>query len=418
MPLTLIQLISDQTMPNLLPVLRLRPQRLVHLVTPRTASRSPHVGEAARQAGLQPIPEIVRLSAMPAIAETYNAIRGAIRESLARQETPVVNFTGGTKLMSIGAYAAALNPEHKAMSLYTDTEDACFVDGRTADGLAAVLEYDFSFTPLRSALTVNTIAVANGCERVTAGRDWRPLLPLARYLFDHQDDEQAVYESIYGHSGLFPHGREPQFPGDWLRHIDTEFHIPPEVARLASEAGLIRRTDKGKCRLPGSTRTELETLAGAHSRKEYLSDYDQRRIAATELPQQAISFLTGGWWEIMVIDAADRSGQFRDLRWSAQVGQRGGPDLEEDILGVEGVQAVCISCKRGGAKARLIPHLEELNARANRLGGNFTRRFLAVCAPLKGKLAGNLEQRAQELRVGILTPADLPHPEAFVRVTR
>ena len=316
--------------------------------------------------------------------------------------------------MSIGAYAAALNSAHRAMSLYTDTEGACFVDGRTADGLAAVLEDDFSFTPLRSALTVNAIAVANGCERVTAGRDWRPFLPLAERLLGNEPEAIAAHETILGKNGLFPGGREPMFPGDWLQILDTEFELPPEVARLAADCGLVRTSASGNCNLPDRTRGELQALAEAHARDERLLDYNRRRIAATDPVQQAASFLTGGWWEVIVIGAAYRSGQFSDLRWSAQVGQKDGADLEEDILGVDGVQALCVSCKRGGHKARLVPHLEELSARAHRLGGNFTRRFLAILRPLKGRLADNLKHRARELRIRILTPDDLSKPDVFV----
>ncbi|MBX3733403.1 MAG: DUF1887 family protein [Verrucomicrobiae bacterium] len=414
MPPTLIQLISEQTMPNLLPVLRLRPQRLVHLVTPRTASRSAFVLEAARQAGLSVTLETVSLSPMPTIAETQGATRDAIQGCLDRKETPVVNFTGGTKLMSIGAYAAALEFEVKAMSLYTDTEDACFVDGGTGDGLAAHLDDDFSFTPLRSVLTVNTIAVANGCERVTGGRDWKPFMPLAEHLFNNESEASDVHEAILGTKGLFPGGREPRSPGDWLRVLDVDFALPTEVARLAADCGLVRTSAAGACRLPDVTRNDLQALDDAHTRNEYVPDFNRRRIAATNPVQQAASFLTGVWWEVIVMNAAERSGQFRDLRWSAQVGQRDGADLEEDILGVDGVQALCISCKRGGEKARLLPHLEELSARAHRLGGNFTRRFLAILRPLKGRLADNLNHRARELRIRILTPDDLSKPDVFV----
>ena len=58
---------------------------------------------------------------MPGMPETFNAIKEAIAEAKGSGTTPVVNFTGGTKLMSIGAYAAALHQDHKAISLYVDT---------------------------------------------------------------------------------------------------------------------------------------------------------------------------------------------------------------------------------------------------------------------------------------------------------
>lgn len=121
MALALIQLISEETMQNLLPVLRLKPARLMHLATPKTVGRSAFIVEAARQAGLKPAIEVVTLSAIPAMPETFNAIKTAILEARTKGETPVVNFTGGTKLMSIGAFSAALNQE--ALTLYEATKN-------------------------------------------------------------------------------------------------------------------------------------------------------------------------------------------------------------------------------------------------------------------------------------------------------
>lgn len=415
MPLTLIQLISEQTMPNLLAVLRLRPARLVHLATQRTAARSGWIVEAARQAGLHPEVEMVTLSSMPSMPEAFNAVRHALQQARETGHKPVVNFTGGTKLMSIGAYAAALHRDHRAMSLYVDTEDETFVDGRTADGLAALLDEDFSFTPLHRGVTVNTVAVANGRERVTGGRNWEALAPLARHLLAHPIEEQATQDAVFGASGFLPRGLSPGTPEHWLALLDRPLALPTEVARLALETGLLRAGADGVCRLPDGSRAELEALAGSRARSEFVVDYDRRRIAATSVLQRPLAFLTGTWWEVIVAEAAKRSGFFRDLRWSASAGVRGGADLEEDILAMDGVQVVCISCKRGGERSRLIPHLEELNARARSVGGYYTRRFLAVYLPPKGRFGFNLRQRTQELGIRLLTPPDLLNAESFAR---
>jgi hypothetical protein len=427
-PIRLIQLISEQTMPNLLPVLRLKPVHLTHFVTAKTAPRSAWIAEAARQAGIKPSVEIAKLSAMPAIPETFNAVKAAIVESHKAGQTPIVNFTGGTKLMSIGAFVAALHQDHKAASFYVDTEGETFVDGGTIEGLADLFEKDFSFTPLLRTLTVNTIAVANGRQRVTAGKDWTPMLPLAKHLFDNISDEEHTLDALHGPRGILPGGREPRRAGEWLAKLDQPVHLPAKVRDLAVAAGLLRM-DGQDAKLPNSTRAELERLdklqrdweaqapsaeqSGRSSRKPLFPIYEL--FKATQPLQASLAFLTGAWWEVVVADAAGRSGLFRDIRWSANVGQKGGADLEEDILAVDGVEIVCISCKRGGAKARLLPQLEELNARARSIGGNFTRRFLAVCLPILGRTGDNLCQRARELGINIIGPGDLMSPNAFAR---
>lgn len=407
-PLTLIQLISEQTMQNLVPLLALKPARVVHLATPRTAGRSAQIVEAARQAQVITEMESIRLSDMPSIPETSQAVLRVVEAARERQQTPVINFTGGTKLMSIGAYEAAMREQ--VTSLYVDTDHQHFLDGHSGPKLNSVLGDDFSFTPFQKALTVNAIAVANGRQRVTGGRDWQPFLPLASHFLRSGTDEFAAWQAVHGPDGLCPRGREPRRAGDWLPLLDRPFPLPPRVGELALAAGLLR-ADGARLLLPDDTRAKLEELARAG--RPALPDY----FAAVRPLQFALAFLSGGWWEVAVADAAHRSGQFRDLRWSVNVGERqGGFDPEEDIVGVDGVQIAYISCKRGGQKSRLVPLLDELDNRARAIGGHFTRRFLAVYQPPFGQNAANLQKRARELNgIQILTPRDLKSPDTFAR---
>ena len=78
MNITLIQLISEQTMQNLVPVLALKPAHVVHLTTPKTAARSAQIIEGARQAGTNTEVESNRLSEMPSIPETSRAVLRAV----------------------------------------------------------------------------------------------------------------------------------------------------------------------------------------------------------------------------------------------------------------------------------------------------------------------------------------------------
>ena len=407
-PLTLIQLISEQTMQNLVPVLALKPARVVHFATPKTAARSAQIVEAARQAQVSTELESIRLSEMPSIPETSRAVVRAFLAAREAKQTPVVNFTGGTKLMSIGAYEAAMREQ--VTSLYVDTDHQQFLDGHSGPKLNSVLGDDFSFTPFQKALTVNAIAVANGRQRVTSGRDWHPFLALASHFLQSSADEAATWQAVHGPDGICPRGREPRRAGDWLPLLDCPLPLPARVGELALAAGLLR-ADGAKRLLPASTRAKLEELARVE--RPALPDY----FAAVRPLQFALAFLSGGWWEVAVADAAQRSGQFRDLRWSVNVGERqGGFDPEEDIVGVDGVQIAFFSCKRGVLKARLVPLLDELDNRARSIGGHFTRRFLAVYQPPFGQNAANLQKRARELNgIQIITPRDLQSPDTFAR---
>jgi len=411
MPLALIQLISEQTMQNLVPVLALKPAKVFHLATPKTAARSANIVEAARQAQIVTEPENIRLTEMPSIPETSRAVIRTVADAKALGLTPVINFTGGTKLMSIGAYEAAMREQ--VVSLYVDTDHQQFLDGHTGPKLNSVLGDDFSFTPLQRALTVNAIAAANGRQRVTGSRDWKPYLALARHLLENRDDETATWQAVHGIAGLCPNGREPRRAGDWLPVLKKPVLLPPQVGELSLAAGLVR-ANGASLYLPDATRPQLEALSNLD--RPVPPDY----FDAVRPLQFALAFFSGAWWEVAVVDAAERSGQFRDLRWSVNIGERhGGFDPEEDIVGVDGVQIAYFSCKRGGAKTRLVPLLDELDNRARSIGGNFTRRFLAVYQAPFGQNATNLQRRAQELNhIQIITQPDLANLEVFARRNR
>lgn len=410
-PLTLIQLVSEQTMQNLLPVLRLRPARLVHLATPRTVNRSAWIAEAARQSQCPVELETVTLSAMPGMRETMQATLTAIEQAAAADQEVLLNFTGGTKLMGIGAYVAAL--KHKASSFYVDTQDAVFVDGQSGAGLGVAFQEDLSFTPILRSLSVNAVAVANGCGRVTGGLAWETWLPLARHLATQPADEEACHVTINGLPGQRPPFSPPRRAAEWLAALDRDLEVPVVVSRLAVESGHYRAGSRlGTLRLPDGSRGEFEELARLDGQGT-VPGYLPRLFRAAAPAQAALNFLGGAWWEVLVADRMRESGRFRDLRWSVQIGDRGGAELEEDLVALEGVRIAYVSCKRSSQGGKLLPQLEQIQARAAKLGGTFNRRFLAVFQRPKPALLRNLEKRAHELGIRLVFGDELAVADPF-----
>ncbi len=387
MKTTLIQLISEQTMQNLLPVIALKPARLVHLITPKVAERSAWIVNAARYAGLNVAPQNKRLSEMPTIQETAGATLQAIKEACDAGELPVVNFTGGTKLMSIGAYAAAA--KEKVVAFYVDTEHVRFVDaahgGAAVDGL---LNGDFSLARHGRELTINTVALANGCNARAQGRNPAPLMDLAQYLLGNRADEMALWSAILGPQGLCPNGHEPRKMPEWRALAERPLNLPPNVAELCLANGLLRKDRADRLMLP--------------------ADPSQAK--------DSVTILGGGWWEIAVYDAIKQSGFFQELMWSANFGGgTAGGRLEEDVIGFDGMQILYVSCKRGGNRTRILPLLEEINMRAERIGGRFVHKALAIYnRPADPKLMRDLESRARQLHIRVLNGQEIADPQAFL----
>lgn len=391
-------------MPNLLPLLALQPAAVIHLTTDKTAHRSSRILDAAKAAGVSPLHENVRLSSMPSIRESGRAVERAIRLARERSMKPVLNFTGGTKLMSIGAYEQAAKDQ--CPSFYVDTAERRFENGGSSPGLDELVGKGFSFQDLANILNLDVIVAANGHRSISSGRDWHSLRAAAIHLLEHPEHEELAHESLHGKKGLLPNGNEPRDSAGWLALIDRTFTLPATLLPLLVDAGLVRQASDSAAMLMDSNRNDLEQLVNNPNTPGYFS--------AVGPLQQTLAFLTGGWWEVVVADAMDRSGRFRDLRWSAEVTQQSGTRVEEDLTAIDGVEAVCVSCKRGGAgKNRLLSHLEEFDSRAKAIGGQFTRRWIAVCHPPSGAAGVAVQRRSQELGIKLLSPSDLTRTDPF-----
>lgn len=409
--MTLIQLISEQTMPNLLAMIRLRPQKVIHLYTPRTKSQSYALKKAADKIGLHPEWEYWEMSDMPGIVETHDTINRIHEKELEKNPTSitVVHFTGGTKLMSIGAFAAA--QKHNLPSLYVDTLTKQFIDGHTSPLLREILGSDTHFRSLYPSLRVDIIGIANGIDHMSSGKDWQRLLPFARHLFEHPDDELALHQAIHGERGLCPRGKEPRNAGDWLPLLDHPIQVPESLIPFITQGGIARPgADHQTVLLPDTTRNELSHLA-----KNHVENYHERYFEAIAPVQHSIALMTGAWWEIIVCDAASQSGYVSDIHWSCLVDDGNGLSTETDILGLDGVELLYISCKRGGEKTRLLPLLEETKGRAATIGGSFNRRFLAILNGPRGKSHKELIYRAKVHGIRIITRDNVYVPSIFAK---
>lgn len=114
---TLVCLISDQHVPNLLTVKTIRPDHLVLVVTGRMKKNVPWFFRALEMGGLDyssdPLHSILEISRENSVEEIICTLRSAYSKAADREW--ILNITGGTKPMSIGAYMFARENRLKAL---------------------------------------------------------------------------------------------------------------------------------------------------------------------------------------------------------------------------------------------------------------------------------------------------------------
>lgn len=393
----LIQIVSKQTMPNLLAAMAVKPDRIVHVCTPSMKRTSSSLTQAYREAFVKAGVTEVPVGEKPMVQEMFAAVSSALKTC----ENVVVNFTGGTKLMSIGAYGAA-NASH-VPSFYVDTERGEFLDGTTGPGIADFFPgADLTILQVNKQLTVNAITKANGVERVTCGQKWERYASLADLLLRDEDLEEKCHDFAAAIAKGVPQNWS-EAKKFWQNWYSQSIDLPSAVCQAAVTAGLFDEENGSfyAARRWSEKIAQLD-LEGSRYPREVV-------FAALHDVVWPFLFFNGNWWEIAVMRYYAETGKMRDLRWSVNAGSRfgGSTDMEEDILGVDGVNLLYVSCKRGRDKPTLSRTLEDVNSSALRLGGDFAHKVIAVYKEITGKDRHSILNRCRELRLQLLTRRDV-----------
>jgi hypothetical protein len=397
MSCTLIQIVSDEAMPNLLAAMALKPENIIHLTTPRMLKAAKALERAYGQAYFKTNVRFVQLAENPGMIEMNDTVAGVIADS----KNPVINITGGTKLMSIGVYAAATRA--KVPSLYVDTAGDRFVDGLSGDGFAELFPDGCSISRVSRQLTVNCVATANGMERVSSGMKWKDFAAVADYLLRNQNEEGRCHDVVAKLLKDEPRGFM-QVRTYYSELYEKCIRLPDEVCELGVGAGLFEKREDGYY---PNRYWFGEELRQANQLPPHIM------FKALEKARWPFAFFNGNWWEVAVMRYLNEKGTYRDLRWSVEAGSRysSSTDMEEDILGIDSVNLLYVSCKRGGEKAKLSRVLEDVNSSARRIGGRFAHKMLAVYVDLNGSHRSRIENRCRELHIDLLdrqTVASVP----------
>lgn len=392
----LLQLVSEEVLPNLLAIMALRPGRLIQVrngdaaKNPEMEAASAKFRHALQVLAQEPAfknyqPKIQDLH-LPHLSPDISSTRDLVANTLATTHGVTVNFSGGTRLMSIGAFQAAAALGRP--SLFCDTKGGRFSDGRTGGGQARWPEYQ-SVTSQLSARLLMAVEGRNPDDyRSEPATD--PLRAFGLRAFElanqHWNALEAMNKALRSHFHTH-NDRLPNNP-DELRDLTVK-PLPPQAA--ASEPA----------------RQFLAAAVSAGLLKGDAQNFKLNTQATKRAIDRALSLLLGGWLELAVMDCLLRNPRFKDAAWSFEPAKNDNSDYSDtNLLCVDQQTGSLrlISCK---ATTTRPPQelLDSVKDRSVRLGGPGAAATLVLYKPVPSQ-ENAIRSYARRLGVDVALEAD------------
>jgi hypothetical protein len=369
--MTIIQLISGETLQNVLPVLALRPKRIVSVLSthsPFFSQRTNYIENAVTmsfKASRADVPafEDTRMGAIGLEAPTIDATRAKVMELIAQFPDAVINYTGGTKEMSIGAWRAAEATGRP--SLYCDSPRE-FRSGGTGE-----IEFPVQLPELARSIAIETILAAQGLAK---DRDWQ-LQPISRKRFQFgkiasqlqqasPSEIRELRKTIRRHGLGKPQSKHPSW--DDINRVAAKPLPVPAALGQAEETFLEAAIAAG-----------LIVKRGAGWYLSFGNDGSLEERGSSL--RAVVTQLDGGAFESHVNACLQRSSRFHSFLHGVK--PLGPTEIAEfgetDFLAVDSrnFSLTLISCKSTAPK---LEHLESVLARKQKFGGRFARAMLCV----------------------------------------
>ncbi len=395
--MTLIQIISGETLQNVLPILALKPARVISVVSTANKvflAKTRDIENAIKLAwpkfGSGPVPDFVpdpvsAESDSPSI-ENFHKVVGQV---IAQNSEACVNYTGGTKDMSIGAWLAAR--EAGVPTLYCDTP-RLFRSGDTAP-----LNFPMQLGDVARRLDVPAILAAHG---LLQGQHWKVYketgarIAFGRISFELLLKDQRAVKGVQ--RAIVEHGNAGQKKrpnrDDLTRVLQRAVELPEgEIARqfldAASRAGLMVHRRDGWFIGPlwkGNPRVQLDHL------------------------DKTLMQLTGGAYEGFIHDRLERSPRFTAFLHGVMPASASEDSTfgETDFLAFEPgrTRLVLISCKSSPPS---LEHLEATLARKAHFGGRFAHSILCIKSALDKKREYDIRKQCDLLSIECLIGSEV-----------
>ncbi len=386
-----ICLLSDQLLPNLIPILMERPVCVYLVATPEMVKRGrdvrmrrllrhekiePRIREGAPSTGIDKI---------RAFAEklTHEIVKD--KDSAGR--TLVLNATGGTKLLSMGfveVFRAHLEG-YPLRVIYTDTEHQV---------LETLVPRGLDATPMGGVLRVESYLAAQGMTFVSAMSDdleWRSVVQERCKLTVYLANECERLGGFLGMLNGLVHGTGRQSGalasnGGELLHPEQRLNRSPrglyrEVLKRVADVGLIQWVDAKTVRF---NTVEAARYLGGHWLEEY------------------------AW---LVADAAGLQDArcSATVRWELQSGPEA-PTNEFDLLAVHNNRLLLVECKTGQQAAGEQAVATRLESLSRNAGGLFGLSLLVSARALPT----TMRNRCQSLGIRLLEQGEVKRLADYV----
>jgi len=341
----LYHLISDQVWQNLIPLLTLRPDKVVHVRSSNNKWKTPtkRIQRAAKEIAPSWQPTWID-APLDSDFPDMNEMRNHLHQLHERHPVSCINFTGGTKMGAIGAYQFAVEADRPAF--YFDTDHRKF--------FAAAHQPLPSMRPLDEvipAITVRAGLMAHGVDgaKLRFGNPTEPLMAFALAAVEART-RAPKQVSRWLNEMRSRLSNSPRAEPHWSHASSTALPYPEDISDLADAAiaaGLFRMDNGG-------------------------------RLYLQHPASESLMLLEGGWWELVCLDFFRSQQKFTDLQWSFRVE---GDDTygETDLIGFnrDTLKFEFFSCKVA-AFLKPLEHLESLRRRTERYGGSQASSNLMV----------------------------------------
>lgn len=330
---TMIALVSDQRMQNVIPILQENAQyrELILVLSKERRTGKPLERYMNSANDLKAVlDEFVRVTLSDVYVDPYNieAVKqtiGALIRNSGEPENIVINISGGTKPMAIGAFQAAQSAGVK--SVYTNTEDGELI-WLSPDG--SVQSEPIRVTNLDVSLYIRAYGEKINRSRTVADLDPREI----RWAKMIAENYEVIYEIVNSLASKIKKGND----------LPLHHKVTP---------------------------TRRQQLVIQRLAKEGLWSWNASTNEIIVMDRSSANFLNGLWVEVYVATQLQESGYFDDVRLNITLE---GVEGELDVVAVSNGKLVMIECKSNVKRSE---QLNKLDAFRRRLGGPYAHAYYA-----------------------------------------